>query len=116
MVCQEYLLKSIQAVHKAVMTYSNCISKDEGSDTKQQEQETFQKFGLELSTQLATLRNMYIEKFGVDPILADLKKYYYIVVANKTTNNARGRSWNYEDRPLMLFASNHKQQNAQFEP
>lgn len=68
MVCQNYLLKSIQAVHKAVMTYSNCISTDEGSDTKQQDQETIQKFGLELSTQLATLRNMYIEKFGVDPI------------------------------------------------
>lgn len=61
-------VKSIQAVHKAVMTYSNCISTDEGRDTKQQEQKTFQKFGLELSTPLATLRNMYIEKFGVDPI------------------------------------------------
>lgn len=68
MVCQNHLLKSIQAVHKAVMTYSNCIFTDEEDDTKKQEQETFQKFGLELSTQLATLRNMYIEKFGIDPI------------------------------------------------
>ncbi|MEJ3719936.1 hypothetical protein WGM54_18260 [Paenibacillus polymyxa] len=68
MVCQNYLLKSIQAVHKTVMTYSNCISSDDEVDAEKQEQETFQKFGLELSTQLATLRNMYIEKFGVDPI------------------------------------------------
>lgn len=68
MVCQNHLLKSIRAVHKAVMEYSNCICTDERDDTKQKEQETFQKFGLELSTQLATLRNMYIEKFGIDPV------------------------------------------------
>ncbi|MGF7048394.1 hypothetical protein J2T13_002902 [Paenibacillus sp. DS2015] len=39
MVCRDHLLKSIQAVHNAVNTYSNCISSDEGNVTKKQEQE-----------------------------------------------------------------------------
>lgn len=74
LICQNNLLKSIQAVHKAVMTYSNCIITDDVESTKQEEQETLQKFGLELSTQLSTLRHMYIEKFGVDPITGRLQE------------------------------------------
>lgn len=67
-VCRDHLIKSIQAVHVAVRAYSKCISSDETNDTDKQEQEVFQRFGLELSTQLATLRRMYIDKFNIDPI------------------------------------------------
>lgn len=66
MVCQDHLLKSIQAIHKAAITYSNCIAYKEAHDP--QEEEIFQKFGLELTTQLAVLRKMYLDKFGIDPI------------------------------------------------
>lgn len=67
-VCRDQLLKSIQAVHVAVRAYSKCISSDETNEMDKQEQEVFQRFGLELSTQLATLRRMYIDKFNIDPI------------------------------------------------
>lgn len=67
-VCRDQLIKSIQAVHVAVRAYSKCIPSDETNDTDKQEQEVFQRFDLELSTQLATLRRMYIDKFNIDPI------------------------------------------------
>ncbi|MBW4084200.1 hypothetical protein [Paenibacillus sp. S150] len=64
MICRHQLLKSIQAVHLAVVAYANCIC----DEIDEQERELLFASGLELSKQLAELRNMYIKQYKTDPI------------------------------------------------
>lgn len=64
MICKYRLLKSIQAVHLSVISCANCIC----NDINEQEKEFLLDLGLELSKQLAALRNFYIEHYDADPI------------------------------------------------
>lgn len=69
MSCNEQfqIQKSFQAVQRALIQYSECIT-DYPNEDQKKHQEIFYQFGLELSTQLATLRNLYIEKYNIDPV------------------------------------------------
>jgi hypothetical protein len=64
MICRDQLLKSIQAIHLAVVSYANCVCEE----IDEQEREMLFTSGLELSNQLAELRRMYIKQYKVDPI------------------------------------------------
>ncbi|MBT2293058.1 hypothetical protein J7E73_28890 [Paenibacillus albidus] len=64
MICREHLLKSIQAVHSAVISYANCICVEANED----EREMLFASGLELSRQLSELRLLYMNQYKVDPI------------------------------------------------
>lgn len=64
MICRERLMKCIQAVHIAVLSYANCIC-EEADET---EREMLFSSGLELSHQLQELRDMYVKQYKVDPI------------------------------------------------
>lgn len=64
MVCREKLLKSIQSVHAAVVSYANCLCEDAPAEG----QEVFYQFGLELSRQLQELRKLYVRLYDVDPL------------------------------------------------
>ncbi|MEK4277692.1 hypothetical protein [Paenibacillus sp. FSL R7-0026] len=62
--CQEKLMKCIQSVHYAIMSYANCLC-EEKTET---DQEIFFKFGEELSLQLKDLRGLYKGLYGFDPL------------------------------------------------
>ncbi|MGG1612147.1 hypothetical protein [Paenibacillus sp. FSL K6-2441] len=62
--CRHKLLKSIQAVHGAVISYANCVCED----ISEKEKEIFFKFGLELAVQLQELRRLYISLYQFDPL------------------------------------------------
>lgn len=64
MICRNQLLKSIQAVHLAIVSYANCVCEE----IDEQERELLFTSGLELSNQLAELRKMYIKQYKIDPI------------------------------------------------
>ncbi|MHA7578991.1 hypothetical protein ACX12E_01225 [Paenibacillus vandeheii] len=64
MICRDQLLKSIQAVHLAVLSYANCVCEE----IDEKEREMLFTSGLELSNQLAELRKVYIKQYKVDPI------------------------------------------------
>lgn len=64
MICRERLLKSIQAVHTAVVSYANCLCEE----VDEQEREMLFAAGLELSKQLEGLRTMYTKQYKIDPI------------------------------------------------
>ncbi len=62
--CRAKLLKSIQSVHTAVVSYANCLCKE----IPEKDREIFFKFGLELSVQLQELRKLYASLYQVDPL------------------------------------------------
>ncbi len=64
MTCRERLLRSIQSVHAAIISYASCICEEVAF----QERETFYKFGLELSLQLQELRKIYTSLYKIDPL------------------------------------------------
>ncbi|USG67778.1 hypothetical protein NDK47_11085 [Brevibacillus ruminantium] len=64
MVCREKLLKNIQSVRAAVVSYANCLCEDAPA----KDQEVFYQFGLELSHQLMELRKLYVRLYDVNPL------------------------------------------------
>ncbi|MMZ60197.1 hypothetical protein D1872_222740 [compost metagenome] len=63
-ICREKLLKSIQAVHIAVLNYSNCLCEE----ISEEDTELIFRLGTELSVQLKELRDLYKSLYGVDPL------------------------------------------------
>lgn len=64
MICRERLLKSIQSVHAAIISYASCMCEE----VPLQEREILYKFGLELSLQLQELRKLYTRLYKIDPL------------------------------------------------
>lgn len=59
--CREKLMKCIQSVHYAIMSYANCLCEGRTEPDK----EIFFKFGEELSLQLKELCGLYKELYGL---------------------------------------------------
>jgi hypothetical protein len=64
MICRDQLLKSMQAVHLAVVSYANCVCEE----IDEQEREMLFASGLELSNQLAELLGVHFRRLRVGSI------------------------------------------------
>lgn len=63
MICREPLWKSVQAVHRALLCYSNCLCEDLSPEEQKQIHRSIE----ELSKQLSELRTYCQSVFGKEP-------------------------------------------------